>query len=550
MSVDDELGRRELALLGVVFVVSGLGAALFAYGAVWVAGVDAGPGGQALGGANVTFSPVADQCGLDYRTTGNADGSDDGGVAVADYDRDGWPDLLAVGGGPTLFENTGEGFDRSGALPEGSYPPVKSALFFDAEGDGYQDLLLVPRSGEPVFLDNDNGTFRRTDEFGTPLRWGTGATAADFDGDGDRDVVIVQNGDWRNGTPRRGASGEATDGFDNLLFEHTEEGFERVDSEAVAGSRWSLAVASADLTGDGRPDVYVANDYGRDALLVNRGGMAFERRPVPETNFHGMASVLRDVDGDGLLDVFVTNIQFENPQAVWELDSGLNVRNRGNSLLLNAGNGTFEERAAERGLKQGGWGWAAAIEDFDNDGTLDVLHATKHYLTRSDDGGFDGVATRPSLWDGRPNGTFERRDAAAAGLETSNGRGLATLDFDRDGDRDVVVADTSEKFALYENRAEGDWLQVRVRGPDALGTRVTVETDRRTITRVQHARSNFFSQSSRTLQFGLGPDTVESVRVERPDGTGQTIENVEPNRRLIVHGNGTVSSEAARDSGC
>lgn len=535
--------------LAVTVVVS-----LLAIGAFGLLEAGTAPDRQAVGDDTVAFEEVGAACGLAYETAGDADGSDDGGVAVADYDRDGWPDLLAVGGGPVLFSNTGEGFERSGALPDGEYPPVKSALFFDADADGWEDLLLVPRSGQPVFLENDRGTFRRSDAgFDYELQWGTGATAADFDGDGDSDVVVVQNGDWRNGTPRRGASGEATDGYPNLLFENTADGFERVEG-GVAGSHWSLSVASADLTGDGRPDVYVANDYGRDALLVNREGMAFERRPIEATNFHGMASVLRDVDGNGTLDVFVTNIEFENPQEVWELNSGLNVRNQGNSLLLNRGNGTFVERAREYGLKQGGWGWGAAIEDFDSDGTLDVIHATKHYLQRTDDGGFDGVETRPSLWEGRPNGTFERRDAAAAGLVSANGRGLATLDFDRDGDRDLVVADTSGRFKLYENRDEGgNWLQMRVRDEDgslALGTRVAVETGQRTLTRVQHSRTNFFAQSDRTLQFGLGPAEVESVRITRPDGTTRTLEDIGTNRHVVVHGNGTVDAVEPRAGGC
>lgn len=534
----------------------------------------------AVGTERVTVTEVGDACGLSYETTGNADGSDDGGVAVADYDRDGWPDLLAVGGGPVLFRNTGGeavadsggendgakneigGFERSGALPDGEYPPLKTALFFDADGDGWSDLLLVPRAGQPILLENDRGEFERGDAgFDTELEWGTGAAAADYDGDGDLDLFVTQNGDWRSQTPRRGASGEATDGFPNLLYENvgqagnqdandTDTTFERVTDAGVAGHRWSLATTFTDLTGDGRPDIHVANDYARDAVLVNRGDGTFARREVPGTNRHGMASVARDVTGDGRLDLFVSNIEFDAPTDVWELNSGLGVRNRGNTLLVNRGNGTFVERADDYGVRQGGWGWAAAIEDFDNDGTLDLLHATKFYLERTDDSGFTGVETRPSLWEGQPNGTFERRDADEAGFVPSNGRGLATLDFDRDGDSDVVVADTTGRFKLYRTDAAGNWLQVRVRGAGSHGARVHVETTSDTLTRVQRSRSGLFSQSTRTLHFGLGPATVERLRIVRADGTTHTLDDVPTNRRVTVTENGTLDIAEPASGGC
>ncbi|MFB6229212.1 MAG: CRTAC1 family protein [Halobacteriales archaeon] len=513
-------------------------------------------GGQTVGQDTVQFEETATDCGLVYETTGNSDGSADGGTFVTDYDRDGWPDLLAVGGErPVLFENTGEGFDQSGALPDGEYPPIKSALFFDAEGDGFDDLILVPRSAEPIFLANRGGTFERTDVgFDTALKWGTGASAADFDGDGDLDVFITQNGDWRNQLPRRNASGEATDGFPNRLYENTEDGFERVEGPKVNGSKWSLATSAVDLTSDGRPDIHVANDYGYDALLVNQGNWTFERRQLPETNRHGMASVVRDVNGDGKLDLFVTNIEFENPSQVWGLNSGLEVRNRGNTLLINRGDGHFENRAGARGIRQGGWGWSGAIEDFDNDGTLDTIHATKTYLIREESGSFTTVETAPALWEGTTNGTFERRNATEAGLVTSNGRGLATFDYDRDGDRDVVVADTSNRFKLYENADDGgNWLQVQIDPGNgtAVGSVVRVETsDGDVITRVRSSRSNFFSQSSRTLQFGLGPQTIERLEVRRPDGTELVFEDVEADQRVRVSANGSLETVKPADGGC
>jgi len=554
-------GRVVLVGLAVVVVAGtaavGLAVGPFAGGPFADSPFAVGPfASDAVGGDDVAFEQVTGSCGPSYRTSGNADGSDDGGVAVADYDGDGWPDLLAVGGDqPVLFENDGGRLERSGALPDGEYPELKSALFFDADGDGREDLLLVPRVGDPVFLSNDGASFSRRDAgFNVTLEWGTGASAADYDGDGDLDVYVTQNGNWREETPRRNASGAATDGYPNVLFENTDDGFERVTDAGVAGSHWSLATSFVDLTGDGRPDIHVANDYGWDALLVNQGDGTFDRRRIPDTNRHGMASVVRDVNGDDRLDLFVTNIEFPNPQQIWELNSGLNVYNRGNTLLLNRGNGTFEERATEYGVREGGWGWAASIEDFDNDGTLDVVHATKYHLLRNQDGSFSAVETTPAVWEGRSNGTFERRNGSAVGFVPSNGRGLATADFDRDGDRDLVVAGTSEGFVRYENVNEGGhWLQVRVE-PDegtAVGSEIRVVTSDGTVhTRVQSSRSNFFSQSSRTMQFGLGPHTVDRLEVVRPDGTELVFEDVETDRRVRVTADGTLASAEPKGEGC
>jgi len=542
-------GRHRFAVIGAIALL------LMAAGPLTVFVLDGSLASDTPGDDHVDFREVSDPCGLSYQTSGDAYGSDDGGVAIADYDRDGWPDVLALGGDrPILFENTGDGFEPSGALPDGEYPPMKSALFFDADGDGWRDLLLVPRTGELVFLENERGTFRRVEMgFNATLRWGTGATAGDYDRDGDLDVYVIQNGNWQNGVPRREASGEAMDGFPNLLFENTDGGFQRVEDAGVAGSHWTLATSFVDLTDDGLPDIHVANDYGWDRLLVNEGNGTFTSRRIEGSNLHAMASVVRDVNGDGRIDLFVTNIGFANPQQVWGLSSSLNVRNLGNTLHINRGNGTFNEQADEYGLREGGWGWAAAMEDFDNDGTIDVLHAIQYYLRKLREGGFREVETRPSLWEGLDNGTFDRRNATAAGLSTSNGRGLATFDFDRDGDQDVVIADTSGAFKLYENGADGgNWLQVRVRSGTgtAIGTRIRVVTSGETITRVQSSRSDFFSQSSRTLHFGLGDASVERLEIVRPDGTELSFDDVEANGRVLVTRNGTLKNTGVSPGTC
>lgn len=550
-------GRRVIVpLVGAVAIGA------FLFGTALAVGVFPGLGSDSQGPARqlgtVQFEETAGECGLSYETVGDSEGAGDGAVAVADYDRDGYPDILAVGGAqPVLFRNTGGegsgGFERSGALPSRPYQELKSALFFDADGDGWEDLLLIPRSGEPIFLENDAGTYREADAgFETELQWATGAAAGDYDRDGDLDVFVVQNGNWSADPPSRGSSGEARDGYRNYLFENTNDGFVLRNDSGVAGSRWSLATSVVDLTGDGYPDIHVANDFGYDSLYVNDGDGSFSRRQLDGTNRHGMASMVRDVDGDGRLDLFVTNIEFDDPGNVWKLDR-MNVRNRGNNLLVNQGNGTFVDRATSYGVRAGGWGWAGTIVDFDNDGALELVHTTKYYLERTRDGAFETTETRPSVWEGTENGTFQTHNASEAGFVRSNGRGLATLDFDRDGDLDVVVADTSDSFKLYETTdTDGNWLQVRVRRSDrlAIGARVTVETSDGSTMRVQSSRTNFFAQSTRTLQFGLGDATVQRIHVRWPDGTERTFTDIEGNQLVVLGKNGLLRSDSGQSLGC
>ena len=561
MNGDGEPVRRIQAAATVLVVV---GVLLGGYAAV-----DGGPfGGGAVNSGTAAdtgdplprFREVAVERGLDYETTGPNVGNGRGAALVADYDNDGRPDLLAVGGDrPRLFENTGGAFDPATALPGGlGTATYKGGLFFDYDNDGWQDLLLLPHGGEAVFLENDAGRFERRDVgLSVNLTWGTSAAAADYNRDGCVDVFVAQNGDWRDTIPRR-AQGESLspdNGNPNYLFRGNCSGFERVEDAGIGGTKWSLATSFVDFDGDGLPDVHVANDFNYDVLYVNRGDGSFERRRLNGTNRHAMASEVADVNADGRPDLFVTNIEYPHPERVWLLQNGLEMKNRGNNLLINRGNGTFDDRATAYGVRQGGWGWSGNLVDLDNDGDLDLLHTTQDYNYRAPTaGGTGGGSWRPqsdppALWTRRDdrNGTFERVNATRAGFEDSNGRGLATLDYDGDGDRDVVVADASGRFKLYENRnAAGNWLRVRVAPPrngTALGAEAFLTTANGTQHRLRNSRTNYFSQNARTLHFGLGVERVGTLRVVWPDGTERRFDDVPVNRTVVVSPDGGLSVE-------
>jgi hypothetical protein len=538
-------GRRALLVVAVALVTVTAGCTSLA---------EMGTSGSDAGG-EIGFEDVTAEAGLNYSddVAGGA-GNGNAGVYVADVDRDGWDDVLAVGGErPVLFENTGGEFRRSDALPEYDRQ-FKSASFVDYDGDGWIDLLLLPRGGGVVALHNDEGTFEPDDVGLGNVTYPLGATAADFDGDGRVDLFLYQSGDWLETTPtgKNALNGtiEADNGHPNSLYRNVGGEFERVTDAGIEGERWSLAATATDLTGDGRPDIYVANDFNTDVVYVNQGDGTFDQRQLQgSTARNGMSAEIADFDGDGRRDVFVTNIELpideenmsEERYDLLERMSSFafySNRTKGNTVMINQGDGEFEDRAAEFGVQTGGWGWAATATDFDNDGDRDLMHTTQYVFRMNTD---DPHYTYPMVWE-RDGEDFENLDAAERGLKEVDGRGLATLDFDNDGDQDVVTAVYGGQFRLYENTVDPDTDRLQFRAVDehgatALGATVTVEgaTEQRV---VQYSETDFLSQESRVGHVGLRSDANVTITVTWPDGTERTFEDVAPNQRVRLSPDG------------
>ena len=509
------------------------------------------------------FEDATAASGLAYEATGTGVGNGNSGAYVADVNRDSWPDVLATGGSePALFVNRNGTFARSDALPpvDGA---VKSAAFVDVEGDGWPDLFLFTRAGTVEAYRNDRGSFEPADYGIGNLSYPLGATAADYDGDGDADLFVYQSGSWRESKPagyfNRNTTVDTDNGNPNYLYENVGGTYERAESDDIEGDHWSLAASFADLTGDGRPDVHVANDYNDDTLYVNRGGGDFERRSLGgSTARNGMASEVADATGDGRPDVFVSNIWFPDlranmdPERYDRLKRLLEFvihssRTKGNTLLVNQGDGAFRDQADGLGVRRGGWGWAASLTDFDNDGDRDLVHTTQHVIRVDRD---DPVYTYPTVFQSNrsaagDDGAFTRVNETTNGMRETDGRGLATLDYDRDGAQELVVAAYDDPFVVYDNAATGDRnsLQFRVvdeSGATALGADVTVTTDGEQVVH-QTDNTDYLSQDSRVEHVGLGGHETASLRVVWPDGTERRFESVEADRRLRIAKSGLVA---------
>jgi len=520
----------------------------------------------------IRFEDVSEEVGPAYEAkidgAGVSNTISNAGVYAADVDRDGWTDLLAVGGErPVLFENDRGEFRRTEAVPRLDRS-VRSALFVDYDTDGWEDLLLVSEDREPLLLENDGGTFDRVDagfdrEFAVPI----GATAADYDRDGCLDFFVVQNGRWSERPPlgMNDVSVPLDDdnGKPNALFEGTCSGFERAEDGDIAGTRWSLATSFVDLTGDGWADIHVANDFNRDVLYVNQRNGSFERVVLSNrTDRNGMSSEIADVTGDGRPDVFTTNI-FHAPVVREVVPEGQKARAHGNTLLVNRDNASFVDRAGEFNVREGGWGWAAEMEDFDNDGDADLFHTTQRIdfdrrttFTSLDQEDVEYIEFRyPSyrypLIAERNESGFDRRSAAVVGFAGTDGRGVATLDFDRDGRLDIALANADGEFKLYRNTCEtATSLQVTLEGDGetlAVGASVSVTTGDETETKRYSSNTDFLSQSARTLHFGTGTRDSVEVRVEWPDGTTQTFSDVPTGYRILVTPDERIVAEEEHD---
>ena len=314
----------------------------------------------------------------------------------------------------------------------------------------------------------------------------------------------------------------------------------------------------------------------------------------------GMSAAFFDYDNDGLLDIYtgnmwsdaglrVTSAQGFMPDAPADVRALYRRHARGNSLFRNRGDGGFEDRTLEAGVEMGRWAWCSDVLDFDSDG-WDDLYVANGMLTRAtgaaDLEGFfwrqvvarspltripgtpyddawrainqllvhDGIASRQRnvLLRNNGKGGFDEV-AGAAGLDLDqDGRSFAVLDLDADGDPDLAImaARQAPHLRIFRNdfAGRGASLAIRLTGSksnrDAVGARVTVETERLRRTRIVQAGSGFLSQGSKELLFGLGPsERILKVTVEWPSGGRQEIAEVPLNRRLRLVEGGVIEQE-------
>jgi hypothetical protein len=502
------------------------------------------------------------------------------GVAWIDYDADGWPDLFCVQAGPLpparvenppthrLYRNNRDGTFADVTEAAGLNAPGfgMGVAVGDFDNDGFDDLVVTDLGGLTLYHNQPDGRGGRrfvdvtaaAGLSGTNPHWGTGCAWGDLDGDGLLDLYVCNYVEIDPANPLvcRDAAKPiyhtcpptAYPVTTHRLYRNLGGGqFRDVSAESgVAAARPAagLAVAVLDLDGDGRPDVFVANDLFSAYLFHNQtppgGPIALVEKAWPSgcalgpdgVSMSGMCAELADVDGSGRPAVFVTNFQ-DQP----------------NVLFKNLGGLQFRDATAASGLGPASrpkLGFGAAFLDADLDGNPDLAVANGHVYRTAPELRNVAYAQEAQLFLGDGTGRF--RDATrSAGRDFTAprvGRGLARGDFDNDGKPDLVMSAVGGPVALFRNKTDtpNAWVGLELVGDgkgsnrNAVGAVVTVEAGGKKQTHFVAGGGSYLSAHDRRLTVGLGPATrADRVTVRWPSGRTQEFRDLAAGRYWRLH---------------
>jgi len=519
------------------------------------------------------------------------------GVALFDYDNDGWLDIFFVNG--TRFDGISPEHQPSNFLfhnnRDGSFSNVtekaglshsgwgQGCCIGDYDNDGYDDLFVTYWGGLVLYHNNGDGTFTDVTEQAGLLqktsrpRWNSGCCFVDYDRDGHLDLFVAN---YVNFDPQAvpqpgdnqycryyglsvGCGPQGLSGGTNILYHNRGDGtFEDVSERSgitvprgpsaptidrmqwIPAGSYGLGVCAADFDNDGWPDIYVACDSVASRFYHNKQNGTFEEIGSDigcafnenGTAQGGMGVGVGDYDCDGWLDIVKTNYSDQTA-----------------NLYHNNGDGTFYDAVYQAGM--GGntkyLGWGVGLFDFDNDGWPDVFMSNGHVFPEVDTRKLHVTfKERKIVYKNLGNGRFADVTAStgAATNQRRSSRGTAFGDFDNDGDVDVVVINMNELPSLLRTDcpAKNNWLKVKCIGTksnrSAIGARVRVVTGRHSQINEVMSGSSFMSQNDLRLHFGLGRAAqADMVEVRWPLGLVESFKNVDANQLLVVQeGHGIV----------
>ena len=507
------------------------------------------------------------------------------GVAIFDYDNDGWPDIFIVNGttlegfppdqAPTnhLYHNNHDGTftdvtAKAGLTATGWGQGVCTG---DYDNDGWEDLY-VTYFGKNRLYHNDHGVFTEVAEkagvAGSGKAWGTGCAFVDYNRDGRLDLIVANYVDFNlSATPVPGQGNSCVwkgvpvmcgprglPGSKNILYENLGNGtFADVTANAHidrTNGHYAFSISTFDFDDDGWPDIYIACDSAPSILYHNNhdgtftdvavmAGVSFNEDGREQA---GMGTTIADYNGDGRLDIFKTNFSDDTP-----------------TLYRNDGDGIFSDVtfAAGLGTHTQYLGWGTMFLDFDNDSWPDLILANGHVYPEVDKFHLGSGYMEPRLlYHNNGNGTFTDISAAAGpGITTpTSARGLAVGDFWNDGQLSVVINNVYAKPSLLVNtlRSGNHWIEFKTVGTrsnrDGIGAKITLKMGKRTLVDEVRSGSSYISQNDLRVHFGLGAtDKIEAVQVRWPSGLVENFDHLSVDAiHILKEGSGTALPAAPK----
>jgi enediyne biosynthesis protein E4 len=487
------------------------------------------------------------------------------GVAIFDYDNDGWPDIFLVNGttlkGSSLRENAHSHLYHNNH--DGTFTDVteKAGLMAtgwgqgvcvgDYDNDGWEDLYITYYGKNRLYHNRGNGTFEEVaDKIGVTgdgRTWGSGCAFLDYDRDGRLDLIVANYVDFDlEKAPSPGAAPtcqwkgiavfcgpRGLPGAKNTLYHNRgDRSFENVTRQARIDQtlgHYCFSVTTLDFDDDGWPDIYVACDSTPSILYHNNHDGTFADVGITSGAAYnedgreqaGMGSTAGDYDGDGKLDIFRTNFSDDT-----------------STLYHNNGNGTFSDVTYRAGLGRNTQylGWGVTFMDFDNDGWPDLLLANGHVYPEVDSLNIGIKYQQPRLlYHNNGDGTFaDLSKTAGSGIGTpSSGRGLAIGDLWNDGRLSAVIANMNAQPSLLLNQARypNHWIAFKTVGTlsnrDGIGTRLKLKTSSRILVDEVRSGSSYISNNDMRVHFGLGPTTkIEYLEVQWPSALIESFRNL------------------------
>ncbi len=496
-----------------------------------------------------------------------------GGVALFDYDNDGYLDAFFVTGStldgfppgraPTnqLYRNNHDGtftkVTAQAGLAQAGWG--QGVCVGDYDNDGFDDLFVTYYGQNRLYHNTGKGTFEdvtKTAGLEQETRWGTGCAFVDYDLDGKLDLFVANyiNFDkeriplpgttpdckWKGMPVMCGPRG--LPGGVNQLFRNEGDGkFKNVSQRsgvAAVGPRYSLSVTTLDFDADGWPDIYVAVDSKPSILFHNNKDGAFTDVGVESGVAYsedgreqaGMGSAAGDFDGDGHLDLVKTNFIEDTP-----------------NLYRNNGDGSFAEYIHAAGLSKNTqyMGWGVGFFDYDNDGWPDIFMVNGHVYPEIEHLAPDSPYRQRSLLYRNLGGKKMEDVTTISGpgpIARHSSRGLAFGDFDNDGDVDIFINHMNESPGLLRNDGGNrlNWISLKLAGVKSnrsgIGARVTITAGGRKQVQEVRSGSSFLSHSDLRLHFGLGSaQMVDQIDIQWPfRKSSDTITKLKANQFLTI----------------